>query len=451
MRRPHPRYRSSGVEWLGDVPEHWQEGMLRRWFTIVNGGTPASTEESYWDGETVWLTPDDLGQNEGAWINSGRRTITDEGVYNSSARVSPAGSLVLSTRAPIGHLAITTVPAATNQGCRTLIPDRNTDSTFGYYMLLASRSVLQSLGKGSTFMELTPIDLGGLQIALPPLSEQRTIAEYLDRETERIDALVAKVRLLIERLQEYRAALVTRTVTSGLPPEAARAAGLDPSPRLKPSGVEWLGDVPEHWQEGALRRWFTIVNGGTPASSEESYWDGETAWLTPDDLGQNEGAWISSGRRTITEEGVLNSSARVSRAGSLVLSTRAPIGHLAIMTVPAATNQGCRTLVPDTNTDSTFGYYMLLASRPVLQSLGRGSTFMEVTPIDLGGLQISLPPLDEQRAIAEYLDQETERIDALVAKMRVLMERLKEQRAALITAAVTGKVDVREPVAVERS
>ena len=96
-------------------------------------------------------------------------------------------------------------------------------------------------------MELTPTDLGGHALPLPPLDEQRAIAAFLDRETERIDSLVAKKRLLIERMQEYRTALITRTVTRGLPPEAARAAGLDPSPRLKPSGVEWLGDVPEHW------------------------------------------------------------------------------------------------------------------------------------------------------------------------------------------------------------
>ena len=259
--RTYSAYRPSGVEWLGDVPEHWQSGALRRWFTIVNGGTPASAEETYWDGDIIWLTPDDLGQNEGAWISAGRRTITEEGVRNSSARVTPAGSIVLSTRAPIGHLAITGVPAATNQGCRTLVPSSEADSCFTYYALLASRSVIQSLGKGSTFMELTPTDLGGHALPLPPLDEQRAIATFLDRETERIDALVAKKRQLIERLQEYRTALITRTVTGGLPPDAARAAGLDPSPRLKSSGVEWLGDVPEHWTVQRLRDCGLIQTG----------------------------------------------------------------------------------------------------------------------------------------------------------------------------------------------
>ncbi len=88
------------MEWLGEVPDHWEVAQIQRWFTIVNGGTPASGEEDYWDGETVWLTPDDLGRNPTAWISNGRRSITDDGVRNSSARVCPEGSIVMSTRAP---------------------------------------------------------------------------------------------------------------------------------------------------------------------------------------------------------------------------------------------------------------------------------------------------------------------------------------------------------------
>ena len=290
MRRPYPSYQHSGVEWLGQVPEHWEVAQVRRWFNIVNGGTPASGDESYWDGETVWLTPDDLGRNSAAWISQSRRRITDDGVRNSSARVSPEGSIILSTRAPIGHIAITAVPAATNQGCRTLVPNPETDSSFAYYSLTASRSLLQALGKGTTFMELTPTELGGFRMVRPPLDEQQAIAAFLDRQTAKIDVLVAKERLLLDRLAEYRTALITRTVTKGLPPEAAREAGFNPTPHLKPSGVEWLGEVPEHWEVAQVRRWFSIVNGGTPASGDESYWDGETVWLTPDDYGPQLGS-----------------------------------------------------------------------------------------------------------------------------------------------------------------
>ena len=254
MRRPYPHYRDSGVEWLGEIPDHWEVGHVGRWFDIVTGGTPASGEHAYWDGEVVWLTPDDLGRSSSKWIDKGRRHITSEGLRSSSAEASPAGSIVLSTRAPIGHLAIAAVPAATNQGCRTLVPHPGTDNRYAYYALLTSRPVLQSLGKGSTFMELTPTDLGGHPTPRPPLEEQRAIAEFLDHETGKIDTLVARKRLLLERLAEYRTALITRTVTRGLPPAAARAAGLDSSPRLKSSGVEWLGEVPDHWNVRPFRR-----------------------------------------------------------------------------------------------------------------------------------------------------------------------------------------------------
>lgn len=195
MRRPYPSYRDSGVEWLGQVPAHWEFAQIRRWFTIVNGGTPASGDESYWNGATTWVTPDDLGQNTSVFIKSSRRSITEEGIRNSGARVSPAGSIILSTRAPIGHTAIAAVPAATNQGCRTLVPGPETDSSFAYYLLLAGRTVLQSLGNGSTFMEMGSNDLGGVSIACPPLEEQRVIAAFLDRETGRVDELVVKKRL----------------------------------------------------------------------------------------------------------------------------------------------------------------------------------------------------------------------------------------------------------------
>ncbi len=144
---------------------------LRRHMEIVNGGTPASTDEACWDGETAWLTPDDLGRNPHKLVGAGRRSLTEYGLANSSATLCPAGSVVISTRAPIGHLAVSTVPAATNQGCRTLVPTEAINCDFAYYSLLASRQVLEALGKGSTFMELTPTDLGSHRIPLPPPSE----------------------------------------------------------------------------------------------------------------------------------------------------------------------------------------------------------------------------------------------------------------------------------------
>lgn len=445
---PYPAYRPSGVAWLGDVPEHWATGHLRRWFAIVNGGTPSSSEEAYWDGETAWLTPDDLGQNEGVWIAEGRRTITEDGVLNSSARVSPSGSIVLSTRAPIGHLAVTSVPAATNQGCRTLVPCPEADSRFAYYTLLAGRLVLQSLGKGSTFMELTPTDLGSLRLPLPPLDEQRAIAALLDRETERIDALVAKKRQLIERLDEYRTALITRTVTHGLPPNAARAAGLDPSPRLRPSGIEWLGDVPEHWRMARIADMFTARSGGTPSTAEETYWEGDVPWVSAKDM---KALHIVDTEDHISDQAVRESATSLVPPNTVLLVSRSgilrhtlPVGLAAS---EVAINQDIKGLIPAARSvDPLYFVYWIHGLQSLLLSLWRqqGATVESLDFDAVRSTSLPLPPLNEQNAIAAFLDRETVRVTELVGRVEAATERLQEYRTALITAAVTGKIDVRE-------
>ena len=437
--RAYPRCRDSGVEWLGEVPEHWQTGRLQRWFAIVNGGTPTSSEESYWDGETVWLTPDDLGQNEGAWIGAGRRTITEEGVRKSSARVSPVGSIVLSTRAPIGHLAIMGVPAATNQGCRTLVPSSDAEGCFAYYALLASRSVLQSLGKGSTFMELTPTDLGGHVLPLPPLDEQRAIAAYLDRETERIDGLVAKKRLLIERLEEYRSALITRTVTRGLPPEAARAAGLDPSPRLKPSGVEWLGDVPEHWEVIENRRLFKERDKRSADGDGElltvSHITGVTRRADKPDVGM----FMAE-----TLEGY-----KVCHAGDLVINTMwAWMGATGTARETGLVSPSYNVYTPDERLLPRFVDMAYRSARYVLgitsESRGIWTSRLRLYPRQFLSLVTAVPPIEEQYAIAAHVDQIESESSRITETVAIAIERLQEYRTALITAAVTGKIDVRE-------
>lgn len=272
---PYPKYKPSGVEWLGDLSAHWDVFHLKRHYLVVNGGTPLSTEDSYWDGGIHWITPEDLGKNRSKYIGGTRRTLSIEGLTKCGAELVPINSIVLSTRAPIGHAAVTQRESCTNQGCRTLVPEGNRAySDYLYYVLVASRPLLEAVGKGTTFMELSA-DLLGLHIVpFPPNSEQRAIADFLDREAAKIDTLIEKKRTLIERLKEKRVALITRTVTQGLPPDAAREAGLEPEPKMRASGVEWLGDVPEHWGVLPLRRWYRVVNGGTPSSTEETYWHG---------------------------------------------------------------------------------------------------------------------------------------------------------------------------------
>ena len=159
----------------------WQLASLDVVAQIVNGGTPRSDVPDYWGGDVQWLTPKDMGQMSCREIASTPRTITEAGLRNSSARMVPANSIILSTRAPIGHLAINTQPMAFNQGCRGIVPSDQLDHEFLYYFLLASRSALDGLGTGATFKELSAAALKSFQIPLPPLDEQRRIVAVLDQ------------------------------------------------------------------------------------------------------------------------------------------------------------------------------------------------------------------------------------------------------------------------------
>ena len=375
----YEKYKDNGIAWLGEVPEHWEVKHSNQIFKIHNGATPKTSEADYWGDEIAWFTPKDLGDNDRKEISQSLKMITELGYQNCGVSLAPAKSIVLSKRAPIGHLAITTIPAVVNQGCLLLEP-----------------------------------------------------FEQLDTKLGEIDALIDKQQTLLEKLAERRTATITAAVTRGLNPNAP----------MKNSGVEWLGDVPAHWDIKHSNQIFKIHNGATPKTSEPDYWGDEIVWFTPKDLGDNQNKEISTSQKMITKEGYENCGVSLAPAKSIALSKRAPIGHLAITLLPAVVNQGCFLLEVLEPNDVDYLYYWLYANKTTLNSFGQGSTFMELPREKFAMLKISIPPRDEQTAIANYLDQETAKIDRLCETVNQTIGRLKEYRTALITQAVTGKIKV---------
>ena len=431
--KPYPAYKPSGVEWLGDVPEGWDALPMKRRFHVVNGGTPSSSEESYWeDGAIAWFTPEDLGRNHTKVITSSRRQITREGLLNCGASLTPRHSVLVSTRAPIGHVAISDVESCCNQGCRYFVKARDgLNPDFFYYAIVASKAVLQAAGKGTTFLELSGGMLGMHQTPMPPPAEQRAIADFLDRETGKIDRLVAKKRELIEKLKEERTALICRAVTRGLNPDA----------KLKPSGVEWLGDVPEGWNVKAIKWETPVLRGASPRPIDDPvYFDdeGEYAWVRISDV-TAAGMYL-----TVTEQRLspLGNSLSVKMSpGALFLSIAGSVGKPCITKIKCCIHDGF-VYFPRFKGEPRFLYYIFASGEPY-KGLGKMGTQLNLNTDTVGCILVGFPDPAEQRAIAEFLDRETGKIDRLAAKVDEAIERLQEYRAALITAAVTGKIDVR--------
>ena len=282
---------------------------------------------------------------------------------------------------------------------------------------------------------------------LPPSVEQVIIADFLDRETAKIDTLVSKKRTLIERLKEKRTALISRTVTRGLPPDAARAAGLDPHPKLKPSGIDWLGDVPEHWRTTRLKyvaEKIVDCPHETPVYAPGGdYLVIRTADLTSGrvDLSATYKLEEEEYKKRIRREPLLAGDIVYGREGERWgFAATVPIG------VSCCLGQRMMQFRTRRNYHPRFMMWHLNATSVYQQgdvdTLGATSPHVNVETIR--NYLMAHPPFEEQLAIADFLDCHTAKIDQMIAKVESAIERLQEYRTALITAAVTGKIDVRE-------
>ena len=449
------------MEWLGEVPEHWQVVRLGH----VASYHTSSVDKKTKDGEL----PVRLCNYTDVYYQDRIRACDGEFM---EATASPQEAIRFKLN--VGDVLITkdsedwqdiAIPA--------LIDETAADFVCGYhlgiirsgpmadsaFMFRAMQSVsvnrqLQTSASGVTRYGLPNAAVGDVILPIPPLDEQRAIAAFLDWETQRIDALVDKKRRLIERLQEYRTALITRTVTRGLPPEAARAAGLDLSPPLKPSGVEWLGAVPEHWEVKPLRSLVSFRGGATPNKAREEFWDGDIPWVSPKDMKR---ASIADSEDHVTTAAVAASPITMLPLGTVLVVVRGMIlAHsfpVAVTTAPVTINQDMKALFSKHPLSHTYLYWYLVGTGPVIVSLcdesAHGTRKLESATLAL--LPIPVPRPDEQLAIVAFLDGEMERIDTLVWRVESNIERLQEHRTALITAAVTGKIDMRgsapEPVA----
>ena len=442
MRYPaYPEYKESGVQWLGRLPGHWEVKATNRVFQLHSGSTPKSGEELFWDGDIIWFTPEDLGNNQQKSITDSKRKITADGYKSCGTSLAKANSIVISTRAPIGHLALSTVSACCNQGCRILEPIHGVPD-YWYYVFVTTKSVLNALGQGSTFMELPRQSLANFKLPVPPVLEQSAIADFLDRETGRIDMLMAKKRRLIELLREKRSALISRTVTRGLPEAATCEFGLEPHTRFKDSGIARLGDVPEGWD---VKRLKYSVSINDEALSEKTDPDFEFYYI---DIGSVSPVDGIINREPMVFENAPSRARRKVLSGDTIVSTVRTYLR-AITPIP----ETAETLIVSTGfavvrprkINSAFLAYALRETSFVEDIVSRstGVSYPAVNASEIGDISITVPSQEEQIAIASYLDRETAKIDRLVEKVEEALDRLQEYRTALITAAVTGKIDVR--------
>jgi len=444
--KPYTKFKPSGVEWLGDVPEHWEVKRLKNTANYWVSNVDKVPNESELPVRLCNYT--DVYYND--FISSEMNLMETTATHDEIKKFHLiAGDVVITKDSEewndiaISSLVIKTAPNLVCGYHLAMIRPKK-EMIVGQYLLRQFQSSainhqFQIAATGVTRYGLPKNAIGEAIIPLPPLSEQHAIAAFLDHETGHIDALIAKKKKLLSLLAEQRTALISRAVTKGL----------NPSVKLKPSGVEWLGDMPEHWENTRLRRIISLLRNGTPSTQ----FDEESGMLPVTRI-----ETISKGIIDFEKIGYVENFDRshdyLLSKGDILLShinSLSMIGNAALYDDNRALYSGMNLLriSPSKNTNSKWLWYFIRNDgfKKTLSSRAKPAINQaSLTTNQIREMPIILPPLPEQQAIAAFLDRETAKIDTLSAKVLTAIERLKEYRTALISAAVTGKIDVREAV-----
>lgn len=389
---------------------NWRSCTIGDLGTVVGGATPSTkTAENYDGGTIAWITPKDLAGFSGRFIFCGERYITEQGLKSCSTQLVPAHTVLFSSRAPIGYIAITGQDVCTNQGFKSVVPNESTDYMFLYYLLKYNKNKIESFGSGTTFKEVSGSTMRGVEVFVPEaIEEQRRIASILSALDDRIEKNIAINENLEQQAQTFFQAL-------------------------------FIDNADPEWAIGTISDLGTVVGGSTPSKSKPEYYT-ETgiAWITPKDLSINKSKFISHGENDIAKLGLKNSSATLMPEGTVLFSSRAPIGYIAIAAGEVTTNQGFKSIVPKPEIGTAFVYYFLKHNLPIIEGMASGSTFKEVSGSTMKSVPAVIPD-------AETLTRFNDFCAPIFAQQKILEEQnqsLSALKDNLLPKLMSGEIDV---------
>lgn len=435
--KAYPGYKDSGVEWLGAIPSSWQMWKLSHTYEVIGSGTtPTSNNESYFQGDIPWVTTGEL--REKIIYDTDKKVKESTLQIFSALKIHPAGSVVIAMYgATIGRLGILGVDATTNQACCVMTKSKIINNQYLYYWLQAYRNEIIRLSSGGGQPNISQEKVSSLKVSAPALNDQALIIAFLDHEIAKIDKLIVKQKQLIELLKEKRQAVISHAVTKGLNPDVP----------MKDSGVEWLGEIPSHWEMKRLAYLGSARNGLT--YSPENITDQESGTLVlrssniqNSSLCFDDNVYVNS---SIPEQFLVkeNDLLICSRNGSRNL-----IGKNALISKDAAGMAFGAFMAIFRSQINTYIFWVLNSPLFDYQSGSfLTSTINQLTIGNLNSMKVPVPTFKEQKEIVRYLSKKNNDFIELINKVNNSIALLQERRTALISAAVTGKIDVRDWVA----
>lgn len=357
----------------------WARVKLSDIGSVVGGATPSTSVEKYYGGEIAWVTPKDLSSFSGRYIECGERNITEEGLNSCSAQLLPAGSVLFSSRAPIGYVAIAKNPIATNQGFKSLVPDtKKVDSLFMYYLLKYNKNRIEAMGSGTTFKEVSGATMKNIEVNLPPLAEQKRIAAILGALDDKIELN----RRINANLEEQAQALF-------------KSWFVDFEPfRNSPFVDSELGKIPKGWKVNSIEDLASyIASGGTPRSLDSSYYDGDIRWFTTKELKDE---FLFDSEKHISQTALKNSAAKLFPENTVLMAIYASptVGRLGILTAESTCNQAAVGIIAKEEIGYAYLYLLLLSERINLNNLASGAAQQNLNVGIVKRYRVLVPTID---------------------------------------------------------
>lgn len=435
--KAYPEYKDSGVEWLGVIPKGWTISKVKYLAPFQVGWTPPTKNDANFIGDNLWVNISDLKDK---FISSTAKCISDKAAKEASMNITPRGSLLYSFKLSVGAVSFAGCDLYTNEAIASFLESAQLPLSYLYYALpifIIENASTNIYGAKILNQELIKNSF----LLAPSHGEAKKVADFLDHETAKIDNLIEKQQQLIELLKEKRQAVISHAVTKGLNPDVP----------MKDSGVEWLGEVPEHWELVPLKYLCNFSGGGTPTKDNLSYWLGGTVpWVSPKDM---KSFWISETQDYVTPKAVSESSTNYVEEGSLLMVVRSGILQrnipVAINIVKVTMNQDMKALRFNERMEAHYAAYFINGNvnSLLLEWTKEGATVESIEHEYLANGLLPVPPIDEQYLIIKNISDQMIRFELLEEKALTGIRLLQERRTALISAAVTGKIDVRDWVA----
>ena len=432
--KKYDSYKDSGIEWIGEIPSHWAVNKVKHNFSFKTGFTPPSGKSEYYeDGTHVWINISDLQEKE---ISDSVNKITDKAIEDFKPEIVQKGSLLYSFKLSVGRVGFNTMDCYTNEAIFSINPDSSTNLNFFYYSL--PDQILKNANENIYGAKILNQELiKNAYLIIPPTTEQTSIANFLDLKTSEIDDIIADKKRLLELYEEEKTAIINQAVTKGL----------DPNAPMKDSGIEWLGEIPEHWEVKKLKYIISakLMYGANESADEEN--KDNPRYIRITDIGNdgnlNDETFKSLPPEKAKEYLLTEGDILFARSGATVGKTY----HFKNYKGEACFAGYLIKASPIKNV--VISDFLYLYTKSGAYENWKGSIFNQATIQNIGAdkyayLEVPVPAINEQQSIVHHIESECSKIDFKKARTEELIELLTEYRTALISEVVTGKIKVIE-------